>query len=105
MIKPSSAPSLYVIPLITHKTGKLALLWYPQLMVTLLSLQTVTFSGGVTIVTTGYTYTHCQVYLSHVGMYTCICTYKYIYTYMYIRVVYRIYLSQCMNRLKELTVL
>ena len=44
------------VPLITHTVGKALLLpVYPQLMLTLLPLQTVVFSGGVIKVTTGYT--------------------------------------------------
>ena len=41
------------VPLIIHVTGNGVTLWYPQLMITLLPLQTVVFSGGLVIVTVG----------------------------------------------------
>ena len=42
------------VPLIIHVTGNVVAHWYPQLMVTLLLLLTVVFSGGVVIVTIRY---------------------------------------------------
>ena len=44
------------VPLIIHVTGNEVADWYPQLMITLLLLHTVVFSGGCMIVTTRYTY-------------------------------------------------
>ena len=45
--------SLNDTPLIIHVTGSGIALWYPQLMITVLPLHTVVFSGGVVIVTIG----------------------------------------------------
>ena len=45
------------IPLIIHETGNALELWYPQLMITSLPLQTVAFSGGLWLTTAKYTYT------------------------------------------------
>ena len=47
------SPSVNDVPLIIHVTGNVKSLWYPQLMVTLLPLHAVVFSGDLVIVTIG----------------------------------------------------
>ena len=60
------------VPLIIHVTGNTIACWYPQLMITLLPLHAVVFSGGLVIITT-------TVYIAH----TLECTLLFIATYTY----------------------
>ena len=57
------------VPLIIHTTGLATTIACPQLMVTLLPLQTVVFSGGVikfTSVSPVHVHTYVRIYISYV---------------------------------------